>query len=298
MKKPIKFILLALLSLGLTQPVLAQDKDIDVLGEFLDQHFNEPKMALPQLSASSAIVINSKTGEVLYQKNTETVRPIASISKLITAITILDSGVPLDEKITISEEEIDRRSGANGRNSLPVGTVLTRKELLHLALMNSENRAAHALARSYPGGKEAFIARMNRTVRGLGMRNSVFYDPTGLDSRNVSTASDLALAVKEAYTRYPLIRQFSTSTGKQVTAPDGKIREYRNTNMLVREGKWKIDMQKTGFINKAGYCLVMHAQVDEKPLIIVLLKSSSSVVRANDARTIKSWVEDKPQTWL
>ncbi len=278
----------------LSQATMAKDAN-DPLGEFLEGHFNQPEMIEPELSSSSALVINSKTGEVLFAKNTEKIRSVASITKLITAMVILEADLPMNERITITEDEIDRRKGTGSR--LTIGTTLTRKEMLHLALMSSENRAAHALARTYPGGKDAFIARMNRLVRGLGMRNTTFHDSTGLDSRNVSTASDLALAVKAAE-RYPLIRQFSTSNGLDVQDANGKTISYRNSNVLVREGLWDIYVQKTGYIREAGRCVVMHAKVGQQQLVIVLLNSSNTTARANDARTIKTWLEGKPQLWL
>ncbi len=279
----------------LLSPVTMAKEAKDPLGEFLEERFNQPEMIEPELSSSSALVINSKTGEVLFAKNTEKIRSVASITKLITAMVILEADLPMNEKITITADEIDRRKGTGSR--LAIGTTLTRKEMLHLALMSSENRAAHALARTYPGGTEAFIARMNRLVRGLGMRNTAFYDSTGLDSRNVSTASDLALAVKAAH-KYPLIRQFSTSNGLDVQDANGKLISYRNSNVLVREGMWDIYVQKTGYIREAGRCVVMYAQVGQQPLVIVLLNSSNTTARANDARTIKTWLEGKPQLWL
>ncbi|WP_434777587.1 D-alanyl-D-alanine carboxypeptidase family protein [Neisseria sp. Ec49-e6-T10] len=295
--KNFKYSLLLLLSLSISNICLADTDpfEADPLGAFLEDHFNQPQMTTPDLSSGSAIVINSKTGDVLFAKNTETVRPIASITKLITAMVVLDAQLPMEEMITITSDEIDRRKGTGSR--LGIGTTLSRRQLLQLALMSSENRAAHALARSYPGGTEAFIARMNRKVQGLGMRNTVFFDPTGLDNRNVSTASDLALAVKAAYD-YPIIRRFSTSTQDFVENVNGKTLSYKNSNVLVREGLWEINVQKTGYIREAGRCVVMHAKVGQQPLIIVLLNSRDSSARTNDARTIKTWLEKQPQLWL
>ena len=283
-------------SFGLAQAQPVNNSDQDPLGKFLEEHFNEPAMTVPDLSSSSALVINSKTGEVLFSKNTEKIRSIASITKLVTAMVLLDAKLPMNESITITSDDVDRLKNSGSR--LSVGTTLTREQLLHLTLMSSENRAAHALARTYPGGKEAFIARMNRKVRGLGMRNTVFHDSSGLDSRNVSTASDLALAVKEAFDHYPVIRKFSTDNGLYVQNATGKNLLYKNSNVLVREGMWQINVQKTGYIREAGRCVVMHAQVGQQPLIIVLLNSSNTTARANDARTIKSWLEGTPQQWL
>lgn len=270
-------------------------QDADALGQFLEENFNQPQMLTPALSSASAIVINSNTGEVLFQKNVERVAPIASITKLITAMVVLDANLPMNEQITITADEIDRKKGTGSR--LAIGTTLSRRQLLQLALMSSENRAAHALARSYPGGTEAFIARMNRKVTGLGMRNTVFFDPTGLDNRNVSTAADLALAVKEAY-NYPLIRQDSTATQDFVQTVNGNTLSYSNTNTLVREGVWEINLQKTGYIRESGRCMVVHANVGQQPLIIVLLNSGNTAARTNDARALKTWLERKPETWL
>lgn len=292
-KRTLFYLLLTLsVSFFITSPAFAQD---DVLGQFLEDRFNQPKMVIPALSSSAALVMNSDTGEVLFQKNVERVVPIASITKLITAMVILDANLSMHEQITITTDEIDRKKGTGSR--LAIGTTLTRRQMLHLALMSSENRAAHALARTYPGGAEAFIARMNRKVQGLGMRNTVFYDPTGLDNRNVSTAADLALAVKEAY-NYPLIRQGSTATRDYVQTNKGNTLSYSNTNSLVREGIWEINLQKTGYIRESGRCMVIHVNVGQQPLIIVLLNSGDTSARTNDARALKTWLERKPETWL
>lgn len=249
----------------------------------------------PYLNSSSALVINSVTGQPYFQKNVQTRRPIASITKLMTAIVVLDSELPMDEMITITDEDIDRLKGSSSR--LQVGTTLPRREMLLLALMSSENRAANSLARTYPGGVDAFIARMNRKARGLGMRSTAFYDATGLNKNNVSTAADLALMVKEAY-KYPLIRQDSTWRTHSVIAANGKELNYNNSNMLVREGVWDISLQKTGYIREAGRCMVVHANVGTQPLIIVLLNSGDSLKRANDARALKTWLERQPSYLL
>lgn len=254
---------------------------------------NQPDsyIATPSLDSGSALVINSSTGVPLFQKNIQRQAPIASITKLMTAMVILDADLPMNEPITITTDDIDRLKGSSSR--LQVGTTLPRREMLLLALMSSENRAAHALARTYPGGEEAFIARMNRKARGLGMRSTAFYDPTGLTPRNVSTAVDLALMVKEAF-NYPLIRQDSTWRSHQIMAADGRALTYNNSNMLVREGAWDISLQKTGYIREAGRCMVVHATVGTQPLIIVLLDARNSLNRANDARALKSWLENQP----
>lgn len=250
----------------------------------------------PRLSAQSVLVLNGNTGETLYEKRITQRQPIASISKLMTAMVLLDSGVALDAPVTVSDAEIDRVK--HTRSRLAVGTTLTRKEMLLLALMSSENRAAATLARTaLPGGTRAFVARMNQKARSLGMTDSVFYDPTGLDMRNTSTARDLARMVKAAE-NYPLIREFTTTPQHQISAASNRMLQYRNSNALVREGNWDISLQKTGYIQEAGHCMVMQATVGTQPLIIVILDSGGGSSRVNDARAIKTWLESHPQSWL
>jgi len=279
--------------------------DMDVLGQFLEQNFPtqqdplevlaiskaeqveaQAMMAGPLLSSQSALIMNNKTGEVLYQKNANRVMPIASISKLMSAIVLLDADLNMNELVTITPEEIDRLKGTGSR--LSIGTSLPRKELLHLSLMSSENRATHALARTYPGGINAFVAAMNAKAQSLGMNNSRFYEPTGLDYRNVSTAHDLSRLVAAA-SKYPLIRRNSTSNYGAVSTASGSLR-YKNSNALVREGGWNIELQKTGYIREAGRSMVVKANVQNQPITIVLLNSPSSTTRVNDARKIESWM--------
>lgn len=279
--------------------------DMDVLGQFLEQNFPtqqdplevlaiskaeqveaQAMMAGPLLSSQSALIMNNKTGEVLYQKNANRVMPIASISKLMSAIVLLDADLNMNELVTITPEEIDRLKGTGSR--LSIGTSLPRKELLHLSLMSSENRATHALARTYPGGINAFVAAMNAKAQSLGMSNSRFYEPTGLDYRNVSTAHDLSRLVAAA-SKYPLIRRNSTSNYGAVSTASGSLR-YKNSNALVREGGWNIELQKTGYIREAGRSMVVKANVQNQPITIVLLNSPSSTTRVNDARKIESWM--------
>ena len=279
--------------------------DMDVLGQFLEQNFPtqqdplevlaiskaeqveaQAMMAGPLLSSQSALIMNNKTGEVLYQKNANRVMPIASISKLMSAIVLLDANLNMNELVTITPEEIDRLKGTGSR--LSIGTSLPRKELLHLSLMSSENRATHALARTYPGGINAFVAAMNAKAQSLGMSNSRFYEPTGLDYRNVSTAHDLSRLVAAA-SKYPLIRRNSTSNYGAVSTASGSLR-YKNSNALVREGGWNIELQKTGYIREAGRSMVVKANVQNQPITIVLLNSPSSTTRVNDARKIESWM--------
>lgn len=279
--------------------------DMDVLGQFLEQNFpvqNDPleafalshadqveaqaTLAGPLLSSQSALIFNNKTGEVLYQKNPDRVMPIASISKLMSAMVVLDAHLDMNEPITITEAEIDRLKGTGSR--LSIGTTLTRGELLHLSLMSSENRATHALGRTYPGGMSAFVAAMNAKAQSLGMSSSRFYEPTGLNFQNVSTARDLNRMVAAA-SKYPLIRKNSTSNYGSVWTANGR-QNYKNSNALVREGSWNIELQKTGYIREAGRSMVVKANVQNQPITIVLLNSPSSTTRVNDARKIESWM--------
>lgn len=259
------------------------------------------------LRSAAALVVDQKTGEALYAKNEDIPSSIASITKLMTAMVTLDAGLPLDEEITISNEDVDRLKGTASR--LPLGTRLTRNELLHLALIASENRAAAALSRAYPGGREAFIAAMNHKARTLGMKDSFFVDGTGLNSQNRATAMDLAKMV-DAASRYPLIRQITSSGAYDVGLPgkrvvkvreDGRVRRvtreiirnvaFHNTNALTRSEGWEIGVSKTGYINEAGKCLVMQAKIADRPVIIVLLDSWGTWTRIGDANRIRKWLE-------
>ncbi|HQR59765.1 MAG TPA: D-alanyl-D-alanine endopeptidase [Methylophilaceae bacterium] len=242
-----------------------------------------------RLASSKALIINQDTGEVLYAKSTDVPTPIASVTKLMTAMVVLDAHQPLTEPITISEAEVDTLKGTGSR--LRVGTTLTRGEMLQLALMASENRAAASLGNAYPGGRQAFVAAMNAKAVALGMTRSRFVDGTGLNSENVSTAEDLAKMVKAAY-QYPEIRQVTTTSEYEVPV-HGLSRpvEFRNTNILVRNSDWQIGLSKTGFINEAGRCLVMQAQIADQPLIIVLLDSWGKFTRIGDAQRIRKWIE-------
>lgn len=239
------------------------------------------------LSSSAALVQDQTNGEFLYQKNAQTVVPIASITKLMTAMVVLDSKPSLSAPVTISEDDIDTLRGSRSR--LAPGTVLSREQALLLALMSSENRAAHALARHYPGGLSAFVGAMNRKAQELGMTHSHFEDPTGLTSNNVATARDLARMVTAAY-QYPLIREFSTTAGAQVDL-GRRVLDYNNTNALVKSNSWEIGLSKTGYIHEAGKCLVMQARVADKPVVIVLLDSAGKQTRIGDANRIKRWME-------
>jgi D-alanyl-D-alanine endopeptidase (penicillin-binding protein 7) len=239
------------------------------------------------VQSSSALVQDPITGNVLYEKNPGAVVPIASISKLMTAMVALDAKPNMSEVMTISEEDVDTLKGTHSR--LRVGTRLTREEVMNLALMSSENRAASALSRYYPGGREAFVAAMNRKCQELGLTDTQFADPTGLTASNVSSARDLVKMVAAAY-EYPLIREFSTATEREVVVA-GRPQMFRNTNALVKSPNWDIGLSKTGYINEAGKCLVMHTWINNKPTIIVLLDSWGKMTRIGDANRIKRWVE-------
>jgi len=242
-----------------------------------------------KLKSSAVLVMDEQTGEVLYGKNTDAVVPIASITKLMTAMVTLDAGLDLNEQIEITTEEIDITRGSGAKARLPRGAALSRDDMLHLALMASENRAAAALASSYPGGLDAFVAAMNAKARLLDMNDTRFADPTGLTAENVSSAEDLAKLVRAA-NDYPLIREYSTSPSHEV-AINGRRAQFGNTNALVKSNDWEIGLQKTGFIRAAGRCLVMYAKLAARPVVIVLLDSVGKYTRLVDAARIREWLE-------
>ncbi|MEF8713549.1 MAG: D-alanyl-D-alanine endopeptidase [Accumulibacter sp.] len=244
------------------------------------------------VQSGSALVIAQDSGEPLYEKNANAIVPVASITKLMTAMVVLDSMPNLQSPITISDEDVDYLRGSRSR--LGVGSVITRETALLLALMSSENRAANALGRHYPGGLPAFVAAMNRKAASLGMSSSHFEDPTGLNSNNVSTAHDLARMVAAAH-HYPLIREFSTTPGVR-TEVKGRELDFHNTNQLVSSPTWEIGLSKTGYIQEAGKCLVMQARVADKPVVIVLLDSAGKQTRIGDANRIKRWMESASVT--
>jgi D-alanyl-D-alanine endopeptidase (penicillin-binding protein 7) len=239
------------------------------------------------LRSAVALVQDANTGETLIAKNQAAVLPIASITKLMTAMVILDSGVNLEQRVAISGDDYDYVKGTRSR--LRPGTVLTRDELLLLALMSSENRAAASLGRTYPGGIDVFVAAMNAKAQALGMADSRFVDPTGLSSNNVSSARDLARMVAAAH-GYPLIRKYSTTESATVQA-FGRPLAYRNTNGLVRSAHWEIGLSKTGYISEAGRCLVMRVRMASREVIVVLLDSWGRLSRVGDANRIKKWLE-------
>ena len=241
------------------------------------------------LRSSSAIVVDQKTGRTLFGKNTDARMPIASITKLMTAMVVLDAQLPLDEKIAISSADRDSLKGTHSR--IKVGTTLSRQLALQLALMSSENRAAAALARAYPGGFPNFVAAMNRKAASLGMSHTRFVDSTGLNSNNTSTAQDLVKMVNAAYA-YPLIREITTTGFYDVALRGGPSRvQFKNTNLLVRNKTWEIGLSKTGFINEAGHCLVMQVNIANQPMVIVLLDSWGKLSRISDAQRIKKWIK-------
>jgi D-alanyl-D-alanine endopeptidase (penicillin-binding protein 7) len=239
------------------------------------------------LRSSVAFVQDAASGETLIAKNQGAILPIASITKLMTAMVILDSGVNLEQRVAISGDDYDYVKGTRSR--LRPGTVLTRDELLMLALMSSENRAAHSLGRTFPGGTEAFVVAMNAKAQALGMNDSRFVDPTGLSSGNVSSARDLARMVGAAH-EYPLIRQYSTRESGSV-ASFGRTLDFRNTNGLVRNAHWDIGLSKTGYIAEAGRCLVMRVRMASREVNVVLLDSWGKFSRLGDAERIKKWLE-------
>jgi D-alanyl-D-alanine endopeptidase (penicillin-binding protein 7) len=258
--------------------------------------------SIPELSAQSVLVFDQASGQPLLVKNADMQTPIASITKLMTAMLVVDAGLPLDERITITSEDRDTLRGTGSR--LAIGASYTRGQLLHLALIASDNRAAHALGRTYPGGLDRFVPTMNRMARALGMHNTVYVEPTGLSSDNRSTALDLAKLADYAYQNFPEIREI-TSTGsyslgtqrvvvkKRRHQPRVYYRNvaFNNTNRLTRMDDWHIGLSKTGFINEAGHCLVMQAQVAQRDVIIVLLDAMGTNRRAGDAARIKAWLE-------
>jgi D-alanyl-D-alanine endopeptidase (penicillin-binding protein 7) len=249
------------------------------------------RASAPELKSSSALVMD-QAGHTLFAKNVDHVVPIASITKLMTAMVVIDAKLPLAEHIVISESDKDQIKGTRSR--LRIGTELTRRELLQLALMASENRAAEALSRVFPGGTKAFVAAMNQKAIELGMWRTRFVDGTGLSSDNVSTAQDLTKMVAAAY-HYPLIREFTTDSGMTVrVGKKGRTTmTYNNSNRLVKNREWQIGLSKTGYISEAGRCLVMQAKIAGKPVIIVLLDSWGKLTRIGDANRIKRWMETR-----
>ena len=248
-----------------------------------------PNPAKLQLKSGSALVMDINTGKTLYQKNPAQVRPIASLTKLMTALVVLDARQNLNQTLTIDQNDRDNLKHTYSR--VRMGTKVSRRDALHLALMSSENRMASALGRHYPGGRSAFIRAMNNKARQLGMRNSRFYDSTGLSTRNVSTARDLAKLIAAAY-RQPLIRQFTQDTNKEMrfSTPAYSLM-FNNTNPLVKNPDWDVRLSKTGYTDEAGRCLLMRAKPDQQELAIVLLNSVGKRTPVGDANRIRKWLK-------
>jgi D-alanyl-D-alanine endopeptidase (penicillin-binding protein 7) len=242
----------------------------------------------PKLRSAVALVQDAESGETLYEKNSDTILPIASITKLMTAIVVLERGLDLEERVVVSAEDVRATRGSHAGRLRP-GSVWTRDELLLVALMASDNRAAAALGRTYPGGTEAFVAAMNAEAGRLQLYDTRFADPTGLSPDNVSSAQDLARLVRVAH-GYPLIRDYSTRPSARLETPRGWMR-FRNTNSLVRSDAWDIELSKTGYLDVAGRCLVMHLRVASRDLVVILLDSWGKYTRTADARRIRKWLE-------
>jgi D-alanyl-D-alanine endopeptidase (penicillin-binding protein 7) len=242
-----------------------------------------------KIKSPKAIIYDAEKDEVIYEKGANEQSSIASVTKLMTAMVLLDSGLDLDEKILISESDMDTIKGT--KSKLWVGSELSRDELLHIALIASDNRAASALSNSYPGGKEAFVKAMNIKAKQLDMVSTNFVDPTGLNKNNISTATDLVKLVQAA-NQYPLIRTITTTASYDAYIENkNKKLSYVNTNLLVRQGIWDIGISKTGYIQEAGKCLVMQTQVVGKPIVMVFLKSYGKLTRTADANRVKIWLE-------
>ena len=241
-----------------------------------------------ELKSGVALVVDQDTNEVLFSKNPQAVLPIASLTKLMTALVVTDAMLPMGEPIIVTDDDVDTEKGSRSR--LRVGTQLRREEMLHLALMSSENRAAHALGRTYPGGIDAFVAAMNAKARDLGMNDSRYVEPTGLSSRNQSSARDLATLVRAAH-EVPIIRELSTSTEYQVEVGNRQL-QFHNTNGLVKNPLWEIGLQKTGYISEAGRCLVMQAKLAGRQLIMVFLDSAGKYSRIGDAERVRHWLTE------
>ena len=242
-----------------------------------------------KLFSANALILDSETNKLLYSKNAKALTPIASITKLMTAMVVLDAKQPLDELLAIGIEDIDLLKGSHSR--LRLGAELSRQEMLRLALMSSENRAAANLARHYPGGVDAFVNAMNKKALALGLKHTHFVDATGLYSPNLSTADALKILVKTA-AQYELIKEYTTAANHFVEIPHtGQYLAFNNSNALVKSEDWKIEVSKTGFIREAGRCLVMMAQIANRPVVIVLLDSLGKNSRLGDANRIKHWLE-------
>ena len=246
----------------------------------------------PNLASSAVVVFDPRTGQTLYAKNAEQAHPIASITKLMTAMVVIDSRLDMEEAVALSSEDIDTLKGTKSR--LPLGTHFRRDDLIRIALVASDNRAAAALGRAYPGGTPAFVDAMNAKAKVLGLQSTLFVDASGLSPGNVSSPQDLAKLVSAA-SGYPMIREYSTTPAIDITLPNSKRKvSFVNTNALVRASDWQIGLSKTGYISEAGKCLVMHAMIANQPIVIVLLDSWGKLTRIGDANRIRRWLEKNP----
>ena len=258
-----------------------------VFGSLSSEAASSKTPTRPEVRSATALIVDAENGQVLFEREAAHIGPIASITKLMTALVVIDGQQPLDEVIQITKEDVWRGKGAHSR--LAVGSKFTRAELLKLALMASENRAAHVLGRNYPGGSAAFVKTMNLKARALGMTRSRFADASGLSNNNVSNARDLVKLVNAA-SRDSRIREFSTLRSLEVRVGKSLLM-YRNTNLLIGKPDWDIHVQKTGYTNDAGQCLVMETVIGERPVVMVFLNSFGSLTRTADARRIRKWME-------
>jgi D-alanyl-D-alanine endopeptidase (penicillin-binding protein 7) len=239
------------------------------------------------LRSNVALVLDPTSSKVLFEKNPDAVLPIASLTKLMTAVVVVEAKQDMSEVLTVTKDDVDTIKHSSSR--LRVGSKLTRANMLHIALMSSENRAASALGRNYPGGLPAFVAAMNAKAHELGMTDTHYVEPTGLSSQNVSSARDLAKLVIEAE-KFPVIREYSTNE-EYAVHPGRRVLQYRNSNLLVRNPDWDIDVQKTGFINEAGRCMVMQANIDDREVVMVFLDGQGKYSRSTDAKRVRSWLK-------
>ncbi|ETD68708.1 peptidase [Pelistega indica] len=271
------------------QATFAQEDNINAANDLTSAKVIGMAQGGGVINSEVALVMSLNDNHIEYSKNMNTVRPIASISKLMTALVIARSKVNLDELITITNDDVDYVKKSASR--LSVGTTLTRREALLLALMSSENRAAHALARTYPGGEANFVKEMNAMARTIGMTRSRFVEPTGLSPQNVASPQDLVRLLQATY-KEPIIHQFTTSDDYTITTASGRAQKYHNTNRLIRNNDWKIGISKTGYIREAGNCLVMISKVNGKDMAIVLLNGEKTVTRFTDAIRVRHIVQN------
>jgi serine-type D-Ala-D-Ala endopeptidase (penicillin-binding protein 7) len=250
----------------------------------------------PNVQSTGVLVFDPTSGQTLFSRNADQVAPIASITKLMTAMVVLDAKLAMDEPIALTTDDIDLVK--NTRSRLPIGSHFRRDDLMRLALMASDNRAASALGRNYPGGIQAFVVAMNDKARALGLTQTRYVDSSGLSPDNVSSPTDLGKLVAAAAT-YPMITEYTTTGAVNVTLPESKRKmSFVNTNALVRNSDWKIGLSKTGYINEAGKCLVMHAMIANQPIVIVLLDSWGRLTRIADANRIRKWLEKNPAKFV